>query len=123
MSGAPPDHGVVRLSDVTEGSTVNSHRCGPSRQRRGDNPAGELARLVEYDTNLDVGYVVPVQQDVAAAAVDAAGVEAVPHLAEQLSPQRRELLPRTRRGDNGGRTSDNIGDRHLVVHASMLLGA
>ncbi len=77
-------------------------------------------RLVEQDANLDVRHIVAVQHDVAAAPVDPARPQAVPHLAQQLPPQPGELRPRGRGGDHGGPVGLRLDQAHLVVHAIII---
>src|SRR6516164_7418606 len=52
--------------------------------------------------------------------VDTARMQAVPHLAEKLPPQRGELLPGRCGGNDGGRAGFGINETHLVVHPAII---
>ena len=110
----------MRGSDVPEGALVHRRRHAPGRQRRGDDAAGQRARLRQQDAHLDVGDVVEVQHDVGTSAVDPTRTQTVPDLTRELSPQGREVAPRRRLGDHDGRPGLDIDDRHLVVHVSII---
>jgi len=67
-----------------------------------------------------LGTSSPVEHDVAAVTMDAGRVQAVPHLAEKLSPKGGERPPSCCRGHNSCRASGHLCHGHLVVHPVIL---
>src|SRR6266699_1240442 len=104
-------------------SAMNSHRHLPRRQGGRYHPSGKRAGDEQLHTDLDMRHVVPVQHNIAAAAVDPACVQACPHLIHQLPPQGWELLPGGRRRHHCCRASQDVCHGYLIAHVPSCIAS
>ena len=108
----------------------------PSGLRTWLVPSGHrAAQLVQHDVVVPPAVVLQAGQAGAAAVgpmhhvvrfaargglVAAARVQAVPHLTKKSAPQRGEVLPRRRGGNDGGPAGLHLSEAHLVVHPAII---
>ena len=78
--------------------------------------AGQRARLVEQDTDLNTGHTVAVEDHVAASSLDPGRPKTPPDLSQELAPQRLELRPGRCGGNHHGPSGRDVCARDLLVH-------